>query len=156
VTSDDASLTLLGVSSLLPRVGQSMATSQLLVHWVEMPRGSSNVLLKKSLCLPYHGLCTWHSSSAPTLLWQAWRLTCGSPRHPCHCHGEAWDKNSVGVMVPTLSWMASRWASVDRSWAEPRWELSQTDANKNTMLVAWRRWLESPPVGGTSCPHRRW
>jgi hypothetical protein len=87
---------LLGVSSLLPHVGQSMATSQLLVHWVEMPRGSSNVLLKKSLCLPYRGLCTWHSSSAPTLLWQAWRLTCGSPRHPCHCHGEAWDKNLVG------------------------------------------------------------
>jgi hypothetical protein len=41
-----------------------MAASQLVVRWVVMSRGSSNVLLKKSLCPSYRGLCAWHLGSA--------------------------------------------------------------------------------------------
>jgi hypothetical protein len=33
--------------------------------------------------------------------------------------------------------------------------ICQTDASVHTPLVAWRRWRESPLVGGTSCPPHR-
>jgi hypothetical protein len=59
-------------------------------------------------------------------------------------------------MVPTLSWMASRLASGNQSWPELSGELSYTDASEHTLLVARWRWLESPPVGGTSCPLHWW
>jgi hypothetical protein len=69
LTSDGASLSLLGVASLLPCVGQSMIASYLVAHWVAMLCGSSNVLLKESVCLPCHGLCMLHSGSTPSPPW---------------------------------------------------------------------------------------
>jgi hypothetical protein len=65
-------------------------------------------------------------------------------------------RSLMGVMVPFLSWMASQWASTDQSWHELGWELRQTNANEHTRLAAWRRWRESLPVGGTSCPPHWW
>jgi hypothetical protein len=41
-------------------------------------------------------------------------------------------------MVPTLLWMASRQASIDRSRPEPSWEMSQTHASEHTPLVVQR------------------
>jgi hypothetical protein len=59
--SDDASLSLLGVASLLPWVGQSLTASLLVVTL----RSSSVVFLETSLCSPWHGFHPWHSGHAP-------------------------------------------------------------------------------------------
>jgi hypothetical protein len=51
-TSDGVSLLLLGVASLLPWVGQSLAASLLVAYGVVMLRISSVVYLKMLLCPP--------------------------------------------------------------------------------------------------------
>jgi hypothetical protein len=45
---------------------------------------------------------------------------------------------AIPVMVPALSWMASRWASTDWSLPESSWELSQIGANEHTSLATRR------------------
>jgi hypothetical protein len=64
-TSDGVSLLLLGVASLLPWVGQSLAASLLVAYGVVMLCISSVVYLKMLLCPPKHGFLVQHSSHVP-------------------------------------------------------------------------------------------
>jgi hypothetical protein len=68
-TSGDASVPLLGVTSLLPRERQSLAATLLVAYWAVTLRNSSVVYLKMSLCSPWHGFCMQHLGCVPTSPW---------------------------------------------------------------------------------------
>jgi hypothetical protein len=53
------------------------------------------MLLKRSLCPPFCGLCALCSTSALVLPWRAWWQTWGLSRRPCRLHSRAWDEKSV-------------------------------------------------------------
>jgi hypothetical protein len=72
-TSDGASLSLLGVASLLPRVGQSLAASLLVSYSVATLHNSSAVYLKMKLCSPWRGFHMRCSGHTPVSPWRACR-----------------------------------------------------------------------------------
>jgi hypothetical protein len=57
-----------------------------------MSRDSSNVLQKKLLCPPCHGLCSQRLGSVLGLPRWGWQRACELSRHPCNGHSGAWDE----------------------------------------------------------------
>jgi hypothetical protein len=144
-------------AALLGAVGGDVGWRLPVTAWGRLPASRGGAKHDRIIA----GGATWLLEDAPeevtmsALPWQGWRRAWGSSRRPCR-HSRASDDKSVVGDGASLIVDGIAMGSAGRSRPEPSWGLSQTNASKHTLLVVHRRWHESPPVGGTSCPPHRW